>query len=154
MLARPTAGPVVSQQLTGYKLRLYAAAEHTAANGSVEAVADLRRHVLVGYIADLLYAPELRHLEEIDDSLSPALRSSSINAQYRMIASGAGVGVLPRFIGDADATLRPVLAANQIERAFWLVTHRDTRDLRRIRTFADWLITAVARRQALFIGRD
>lgn len=154
MLARPTTGPVVSRRLTAYRLRLYAAADHPAANGGVRTAADLGRHVLVGYIADLLYAPELRYLDEFDPSLSPQLRSSSINAQYRMIASGAGIGVLPRFIGDADPTLRPVLPVHQVERAFWLVTHRDTRDLRRIRAFADWLVTAATDRQELFRGRD
>jgi DNA-binding transcriptional LysR family regulator len=154
MLARPTTGPVVSHRLTAYELRLYAAAGHPAADGRVQTVADLGDHVLVGYIADLLYAPELRYLDEFDPGLSPTLRSSSINAQYRMIASGAGIGVLPRFIGDADPTLRPVLPAHRVERTFWLVTHRDTRDLRRIKAFADWLVAAVADRQVLFAGRD
>lgn len=154
MLARPTTGPVVSRRLTAYRLRLYAAADHPAANGGVRTAEDLGSHALVGYISDLLYAPELRYLDEFDPSLSPTLRSSSINAQYRMIASGAGIGVLPRFIGDADPTLCPVLPTHQVERAFWLVTHRDNRDLRRIKIFADWLVAAVADRQVLFAGRD
>jgi DNA-binding transcriptional LysR family regulator len=68
-----------------------------------ERPADLTgRHRLVGYVPDLLFAPELRYLAEIEPDLSAALRSSSIITQYRMIAAGAGIGVLPCFIGDGD----------------------------------------------------
>jgi len=47
---------------------------------------------LVGYVPDLIYAPELRYLAEVDEALEPTLRSSSINAQASLIASGAGCG--------------------------------------------------------------
>ncbi len=154
MLARPRSGPVVARKLSSYRLRLYAAAGHPASSASFCNIADLQEQVLVGYIPDLVYAPELRYLDEIHPQLAPMLRSSSINAQYRMIAAGAGIGVLPRFIGDADPALRPIMPATQIERTFWLVTHRDTRELRRIRVFQDWLIAAVHERRHYFLGSD
>lgn len=84
-------------------------------------------HSVIGYIPDLIYAPELRYLGEIDQQLVPTIRSSSINAQRRLIASGLGLGALPRFIGDADPSLRPILPDRQITRSFWMVTPKDTR---------------------------
>ena len=146
-LSRPRAGPVIAGKLSDYALRLYATRGYLARRGMPERAADLARgHRLVGYIPDLLYAPELRYLAEIEEDLSATVRSSSINAQHRLIAAGAGIGVLPCFIGDADKWLVPVLPEARITRSFWLVTHKDTHNLARVRAFKDWL-TALALRE-------
>lgn len=146
-LSRPRAGPVIAGKLSDYTLRLYATRGYLARRGMPEHPADLAQgHRLVGYIPDLLYAPELRYLAEIEPDLSATVRSSSINAQHRLIAAGAGIGVLPCFIGDADKWLVPVLPDRRITRSFWLVTHKDTHNLARVRAFKDWL-NALAKRE-------
>lgn len=146
MLSRPKAGPVIARKLSDYSLRLYASQGYLALGGMPQAPADLLKgHSLVGYIPDLLYAPELRYLDELQPGLAPTLRSSSINAQHHLIAAGAGIGVLPCFMGDADAALVPVLPDRRITRSFWLVTHKDTHQLARIRAGRDWILGVVQR---------
>lgn len=140
LLARPASGPVICSKLSDYSLGLFGSASYIERRGRPDGVADLHRHDLVGYIPDLLYAPELRYLDEIDQGLSPTLRSSSINAQYQLVASGVGIGVLPHFIGAADPALVAVLPMVRIVRSFWIVAHRDTHQLRRVRAFRSWLI--------------
>ena len=152
LLARPAQGPVVASKLADYTLQLYASAGYLAAHGEPTRTTLAHEHRLIGYIPDLLYAPELRYLREVDVDLAPRLRSSSINAQARLIASGAGVGVLPHFIAGADATLVRVMPEVTIARAFWLVTHRDTRQLRRVRAFRAWLVELVTRHRARLTG--
>lgn len=152
LLARPRRGPLVTRRLSDYGLRLYASARYLAEAGPIVDVAGLRAHPLIGYIPDFLYAPELNYLDEIAPGLEPALRSSSINAQYRMIAAGAGVGVLPSFIGDADPGLARVLPNTAIRRAFWLSTHRDTRTLDHVDRFVTWLAAVTARHQRRLSG--
>jgi DNA-binding transcriptional LysR family regulator len=152
LLAQPRAGPVVCSKLGDYGLRLYASADYIAAHGAPETIAVLREHRLIGYIPDLLYAPELRYLDEIDTALTPAVRSSSINAQHRLLQSGTGIGVLPRFIGDADPSLVPLLPEVAITRSFWLVTHKDTRQLERVRAFKTWLMAIIQREKATLVG--
>lgn len=147
LLARPRHGPVVASKLADYALHVYAARALIERDGAPTRETLGVRHRLVGYIPDLLYAPELRYLHELDDALTPTLRSSSINAQARMIAAGAGVGVLPHFIGGSDPTLCRILPDVTITRSFWLVTHRDTRQLRRVRAFRQWLIELVERQR-------
>ena len=61
-----------------------------------------------------------------------------------MIAAGAGIGVLPCFIGDDDTALVPILPERRITRSFWVVTHKDTHNLARVRAFKDWLTGVVA----------
>ena len=143
-LSRPKAGPVIARKLSDYALRLYASPDYLAGAGMPARAADLAQgHRLVGYIPDLLYAPELRYLDELHPGLTAALRSSSINAQHRLIAAGAGMGVLPCFIGDADPALVPVLPKRRILRSFWIVTHKDTHNLARVRAGKDWLAEVV-----------
>lgn len=145
LLARPRTGPVVCRKLSDYRLRLYASQAYLRAAPAVATVDDLLDHRLIGYVPDLLYAPELRYLGEIDERLEPTIRSSSINAQFRLIAADAGIGVLPNFIGDNDPDLAPVLPERTITRSLWVVTHRDTRHLKRVSAFNDWLTRLVAR---------
>lgn len=145
MLSRPRAGPVIARKLSDYALRLYASEDYLARHGAPAAPAELSRHRLVGYIPDLLYAPELRYLDEFAPGLVPALRSSSINAQQQLLTAGAGIGVLPCFIGDMGPNLVRVLPEFSILRTFWLVTHKDTHMLGRIKAGKEW-IAAVAHR--------
>lgn len=144
MLSRPKGGPVMAGKLSDYALRLYAAPRYLGEAGVPRQTTDLvNGHRLVGYIPDLIYAPELRYLDEILPGLTPTVRSSSINAQHQLIAAGAGIGVLPCFIGDADPGLVPVLPDKRITRSFWLVTHKDTHQLARIKAGREWIIAAV-----------
>lgn len=145
LLARPQRGPLISRKLTDYDLGLYATPAYLAQTTAVARTSDLHDHTLIGYIPDLLYSPELNYLDEVAPNLTARLRSSSINAQYRLSASGAGIAVLPRFIADRDQGLVRVLPELTIQRSFWLVTHKDTRDLPRVRLFTDWLVASVAR---------
>jgi DNA-binding transcriptional LysR family regulator len=152
MLSRPKAGPVLARKLSDYALRLYAAPAYLARHGVPQRPADLAQgYRLVGYIPDLLYDPTLRYLDEIDPGLTASLRSSSINAQHRLLAAGAGIGVLPCFMGDADPALVPVFPERRIVRSFWLVTHKDTRNLARIKAGKDWLLDSVQRRRELLL---
>ncbi|WP_353203303.1 LysR family transcriptional regulator [Sphingomonas sp.] len=150
LLARPRRGPLRTRKLTDYALRLYASADYLTAKGAVASLHDLRSRRMIGYVPDIIYAPELRYLDEIPGARQPSLRSSSINAQARMIASGAGIGILPCFIGDADPKLVAILAEIRITRSFWLVTHQDTSLFPAIRAFSDWLTAlVVTERQVL-----
>ncbi|MDE1916814.1 MAG: LysR family transcriptional regulator [Sphingomonadales bacterium] len=140
LLSRPKAGPLIARKLSDYALRLYASPHYLAQHPSIRRASDLSSgHHLVGYVPELIYAPELNYLSEIDPELVANLRSTSILAQHRILAAAGGVGVLPCFIGDADPTLVRVLPEHVIIRSFWLVTHKDTHGLQRIRAVNSWI---------------
>lgn len=153
MLARPKTGPLITRKLTDYHLGLYATPAYLESAPPLKAKGDLLRHVLVGYVPDQIYAPELRYLAEVDARLEPAIRSSSINAQAEIIASGAGCGILPCFIGDAMPGLVRVLPeAVDIQRSFWLVVPRDLRGIARIDQFVGWLVATSERLRPVMLG--
>nr|WP_314526644.1 LysR family transcriptional regulator [uncultured Brevundimonas sp.] len=143
-LAAPDAARLIVEPLTPYQLALYAAPDYVTRNGQPDDVEALSGFDIVGYIDDLIYAPELRYLDEIRPGLTPHLGSSSIRAQREIIAAGAGIGVLPCFMATG---LRRVLPEILIERRFWLATHREVHDTARLRTVRAWLKTLCADRR-------
>jgi len=133
MLARPRSGRLVASKLGDYRLRLYASRAYLDLHGLPGRAEELKRHTLISYVPELIFAPELDYLGEIGVGLEPKLRSTSINIQHRLITGGAGIGMLPTFIGDRDPNIVELLAdEKEIRRSFWLVTHSDTRGLARI----------------------
>ncbi|USI71833.1 LysR family transcriptional regulator [Sphingomonas morindae] len=152
MLARPRGGPLIAAKLTDYRLGVYAADPLVAREGAVPTVAALRQRALIGYVPDLIYAPELRYLAELDERLEARLRSSSIIAQARLIQGGAGYGILPCFLGDALPGVTRLLPGVAILRSFWLVVHRDMRRVGRVAAFLDWLRAETAAAQETLLG--
>ncbi|APZ99610.1 LysR family transcriptional regulator [Sphingopyxis sp. QXT-31] len=152
LLARPRKGPLITRKLSDYSLGLYAPANRTDWQEAVAATPLSRAGVpVIGYVPDILYAPELDYLGEIEPGLRAGVRSSSILAQRRMIAGGAGVGVLPCFLAAGDPALVRVRPEQVIARAFWLALHRDVAPQPRIRAFIDWLDGEVRESRGLFV---
>lgn len=145
LLAQPRKGPLKVRKLTDYGLGLYLAA---SSNDAPEQVP------LISYIPDFIYAPELNYLDELALGRAPTLRSSSINAQSEMIASGAGFGVLPCFMGDTDVRLRRIYPQKSLRRTFWLAVHQDVSLLPRVRIFIDWLVQVAMAEQPLLLGQS
>jgi DNA-binding transcriptional LysR family regulator len=135
-LSAPEGARVVVEPLTPYQLALYAAPAYVAAKGAPLTTGDLSRHDIVGYIGDLIYAPELRYLDAVSPGLTPGLASSSIRAQREMINGGGGIGVLPCFMADG---LVRVMDQILLERRFWLSTHRDVYATARIKAVRNWV---------------
>ncbi|MNI46573.1 LysR substrate binding domain protein [compost metagenome] len=94
---------------------------------------------MVGYVDDLIYAPELRYLDELRPNLRPRLASSSIRAQRDMVAAGGGIGVLPCFLAEGLTRVLPEQVL--IERRFWLSTHREVHGTARLKTVRRWIKT-------------
>ena len=136
-LAAPDSGRLIVEPLTGYQLALFASPAYLAEHGRPRDVADLCRFDIVGYVDDLIYAPELRYLEEVRPGLIPDIASSSIRAQRDIIAASGGIGVLPAFLAEG---LERVLQDDVLlERRFWLSTHRDVHDTARLRAVRSWI---------------
>lgn len=152
MLSRPKAGPVLCRKLADYRLRLYATRGYLEQSGRPKSIADLAEgHTLVSYVPDLLYAPELNYLQDFHEALTARVRSSSINAQHRLICEGAGIGVLPQFVAERTPELETVCDDHSIVRSFWIVTHKDTHGLSRVRAGKQWLLQCAQAGRALLM---
>ncbi|HEV2652806.1 MAG TPA: LysR family transcriptional regulator [Rhizomicrobium sp.] len=154
-LAAPQDKRLAVEHLTDYRLGLYASAAYLARRGTPSRPSDLADHTLVGYIDDLIYANELRYLDEIHPSLAPSVTSSSIRSQLEMVRAGVGIAVLPCFMAE---TVQPELTrllrrSATITRTFWMSARRDVQQTTRVRRVRNWVRGTVADRRNLILTR-
>jgi len=153
-LSPPRSGRLMVEKLTDYELGLYGSRAHLAEWGQPASLEALRDHQLVGYVDDLIYAPELRYLDEVLPDLRPRLMSSSIRAQMELVLAGAGLGVLPTFMAAKIPSLVRVLPKRvRIERSFWMSVHQDLKTTARLRAVRRWMVSLVQEQQDLLLPK-
>jgi DNA-binding transcriptional LysR family regulator len=135
-LSAPHAHRLVGEPLTKYQLALYASPGYLARRGAPTVRADLAGHQIVGYVSDLIYAAELRYLDEILPGLTPTLASTSIRAQGEMIRADGGIGVMHCFMAEGLVRVLPEVL---LERRLWLSTYAEVHDTARMRVVRNWL---------------
>ncbi|WP_395824979.1 LysR family transcriptional regulator [Elstera sp.] len=93
--------------------------------------------------------PSARWLAREVPHLKPRLRCSQGINILDAVCGGVGIGVLPRFIGDADPHLKRLSPTLPLENnELWLVVHEDRRASPPIATAIDRLVTLFADERA------
>ena len=83
-----------------------------------------------------------------------ALRCTSILAQQRAVAEGAGLAILPAFAAAEAPSLQPVLAGEiEFVRTFWMLMPTELKDIARMRTTWDFLREKAEGSQDVLMGR-
>jgi DNA-binding transcriptional LysR family regulator len=154
-LAPPKEGKIVARKLADYRLGLYASAEYLGSAAPITAPDDLFSHRIVGYIDDLIFAPELDYLDEVAKGLRAQVQSSSVLAQMNAVVAGAGIGVIHHFMAIAEPRLVPVLPDSvSITRSFWLLVHADLKDVARVRTAVEFIVQEAKSARVLLLGEQ
>lgn len=148
---RPERGPLTTRRLAETKLRLFSSKAYLKSHPSIENVSDLVEHSLVGFSRNIISKARLDQWQKILPDSQPDIRMSGIAMQAHAVANGAGIGLLPVFIGVEDERLLPVLKEEvSINQNFWLVVREDVRYSRRIEVFVNWLVEQVQADRAFF----
>lgn len=142
-VSRPEAGRLRVQKLAEYRLHFAASRGYLAAHPSIETLADLKAHRLVGYIPDMIFDKELDYLSGLGFG-AVALASNSVSVQLNWLRAGAGVGVVHDFaLPAAPELVRVVPGKVSLVRAFWLIRHEDDGRAERLTRFAQVLALGV-----------
>lgn len=124
---------------------LYASRDWIDRHGAPSTIADLEALPLIGYPGQSWM---LKGLVEQGFPLSERnlrIVSDSHLAQWAYVRAGAGVGVMTLRVGDADPSVRRLLAdLEPLRFPVWLVTHRDLKTSRRVRVVFDMLQAALS----------
>jgi DNA-binding transcriptional LysR family regulator len=102
----------------------------------------ISRDAWVTYTEEQAHYPTARwmqeRLRETDGRV--ALRASNMGMQSAAIRAGAGRGLLPCFIGDADPLLERLSPpVPEIAAEYWTIVHRDLRRAACVRAVMDWI---------------
>ncbi|MEK8027635.1 LysR family transcriptional regulator [Pseudaquabacterium rugosum] len=139
-MTRPAQGRVYAHKLVDYALGLYASPSYLDKHDAIHQREDLAAHRWIGYVEDLMWTDQLDYLPQVQRGLRPHLRVSNVISQMTAVAGGAGLGVLPHFMGRHHPDLVPVLADKvRLIRSYWRVTHEDTHELARVRRTTEFL---------------
>jgi DNA-binding transcriptional LysR family regulator len=81
-------------------------------------------------------------------------RCASVMGQLEAIRAGAGVGILHDFAAAGLPDLVRILPEVAFRRSYWIMTHPDTHDIRRVRVVREFVTERVREARALFLGRE
>lgn len=101
----------------------------------------LRQMPWISFDEEHNYMPGQSWLFDLLDGARAAVRVNDWLVLHDAARAGAGLAVLPCYVGDGDRQLRrigPILADVAADQ--WLLVHRDLRDLARVRAVIDALV--------------
>jgi DNA-binding transcriptional LysR family regulator len=145
----PELGGIVARKLGRVAYAVYAAQDFPVGRKP-----DFESQPWIGFDDDHAYMPGQQWLHEKLAGARPAVRGNNWLVLHEATRAGAGLAVLPCYLGDPDTALRrvggviPEVAADQ-----WLLVHRDLRALPRVRAVMDAVIELFQRERALLEGR-
>lgn len=137
---KPKSTSTIITKLCDYQLQLYGHASYLKGiKGKIE-INQLANYQWVSYVDNLLFTEQLSYLKELNADIKPSFQSTSITSQYSAIKSGLGIGILPCFLAEQDASLVK-LCVNDIKlvRSFYLVAHPESKRLSQVETVWQYL---------------
>ncbi|MCA0940999.1 LysR family transcriptional regulator [Salipiger pacificus] len=147
-VSAPTAGRLVVQKISDYRLHLAASDQYLAQHPPIRSRTDLQGHRIVGYIPDMIFDRELDYLSDLGLE-RVRLASNSVAVQFHWLRLGAGLGIVHDFALPTAPGLRRVLPEEvSLTRSFYLVRHADDRRHARLNGFAALLADSVRRELA------
>ncbi len=147
----PEEGRLRVRKLTDYTLHFYAAKTYLAEHGTPQGLDDLPAHVLVTYVQDLIFSDALNFMPELFGPRFRRIENASAVGQAEAVRGGAGIGILHDYHARLDPRVEVVLPEVVFRRAYWLVTHEDTRDMLRVKTVTDFIAAEVDAARSMFV---
>ena len=147
-LDKPESGRFFARKLTDYTLGLYASAAYLEAHGAPGP--HFSGHRLIGYVEEYAFSSALSYVSELFGDKPTQLECASAVTQLEAVRAGVGLGVVHDFIARRFPDLKRVLPERTAARAYWIVTHEDTRGLGRIRAAHEHIVACVERDRGMF----
>jgi DNA-binding transcriptional LysR family regulator len=118
---------------------VFASKKYVERCGLPKSLEELGQHRVIQYIEPMLHLPWFRWVETFGDKRGHAARVDSTEMAFGLVASGAGIGVIPCFTGDSAEDLVRVFPEPVAFAIGWIVYHETSRNSARIRAVIDML---------------
>ncbi len=137
-LSRPKGASIIARRLGNMAFGLYG--ERTY----VKSIPEQSRE-FIGYDESLDHVPQQQWLRSVCGVRTLVFRSNELVALHQAAATGMGLAVLPRFLGDKDERLALVPVEQPPgARELWLLMHPDLQRSPRFRAVVDYLVAVTA----------
>jgi len=139
----PDAADLVTRRIGRFRYAVYGTPQLVGQIGSSESDAlngSLAYLPWIGFDEEHHYMPGQAWIRRLLGNRTPSVRTNNGNSLHYAVSAGAGVTVLPCFIGDADPNLvRATPVLEEVIADQWMLVHRDLRTLPRVRAMMDEL---------------
>lgn len=149
---RPDEGKLICTKLTDYTLSFYASDDYLARSPAIRKVSDLSGHLLITYIHDIIFSRALDYASTLSDLITRRFECGSVIGQLEAVRAGHGVGILHDYAAQRYPELRRILPADCFTRTYWLISHPDTHDTRRVREIRRYIVGKVREARKQFIA--
>ncbi|SCB55504.1 DNA-binding transcriptional regulator, LysR family [Bradyrhizobium shewense] len=142
-LDRPKQGRLILSKLTDYTLSVYAAKSYLVREGQIEKQSDLTGRLFVTHVEDFAYSRALDYASALGRLMSRRYECGSVVAQMETVRSGHGIGILHDYAARRYPELQRLLPDVRFVRSYWLTSHPDTHDVRRVREVHRFIVASV-----------
>jgi molybdate transport repressor ModE-like protein len=151
-IERPKLGRAIIKKLTDYSLSVYASKAYIEKTGLIRERSDLEDRLFITYVEDIAYSRALDYTAELSKLMSRHYECGSVIAQMEAVRAGEGVGILHDYAAAGYADLVRVLPEMQFSRTYWLMSHPDTHDTRRVAEVYRSIVESVNARRGTFVN--
>lgn len=142
---RPEQPDLIARKLGDVAAYLYAAPSYLDRIGNPETPEGFRDADFVFFENVDRYMDALAMLGLKIERNNFRVSTENFLVQWEFVKSGAGIGVMPDAVGDAEPAVRRALPSLEpFETELWLVAHRELRTSRRLRLVFDYLARELA----------
>ncbi|MCP3392085.1 LysR family transcriptional regulator [Bradyrhizobium sp. CCGB12] len=149
-LDRPKQGRLILSKLTGYTLSVYASERYLAREGVIKDQADLAGRLFVTHVEDFVYSRALDYASALGRLMSRRYECGSVVAQLEAVRSGHGIGILHDYAAQRYPELIRLLPDVRFVRNYWLTSHPDSHETRRVQEVHRFLTASVKAARASF----
>jgi len=142
-LDRPKQGRLIVSKLTDYTLSVYAAKRYLAREGQIGKQSDLTGRLFVTHVEDFAYSRALDYASALGRLMSRRYECGGVVAQMEAVRSGHGVGILHDYAARRYPELQRLLPDVRFVRSYWLTSHPDTHDVRRVQEVHSFIVASV-----------
>jgi molybdate transport repressor ModE-like protein len=151
-IERPKLGRAIIKKLTDYSLSVYAAKSYLKRHPNIQSTDDLRDKLFITYVEDIAYSRALDYTADLAKLMPRHYECGSVVAQMEAVRSGEGIGILHDYAAAQYPELVRILPEMRFSRTYWLMSHPDTHDTRRVGEVYRAIVDSVKQRR--FDGSD
>lgn len=149
-LDRPKQGRLILSKLTDYTLSVYAAESYLTREGPITSQAELAGRLFVTHVEDFAYSRALDYAAVLGRLMSRRYECGSVVAQMEAVRAGHGVGILHDYVARRHSGLRCLLPDVRFVRSYWITSHPDTHETRRVQEVHRFISAAVKAARSSF----
>jgi molybdate transport repressor ModE-like protein len=131
-IERPKLGRAIIKKLTDYSLSVYAAKSYLKRHGKIESMVDLSEKLFITYVEDIAYSRALDYTADLAKLMPRHYECGSVVAQMEAVRAGEGIGILHDYAAAQYPELARILPDMRFSRTYWLMSHPDTHNTRRV----------------------